>query len=72
MDEPPSEVGMEILLYFTSTKDARYEIIAGTQSREFVERKRAHGHVPAEMCKARAPDKAVWVKTFPIDVSSGT
>jgi len=34
--EASSEVGMEILLYLTSTKEARYAIIARVQPRELI------------------------------------
>jgi len=61
---------MEILLYFTSAKDARYEITAGTRSCEPVGGDR-NNHVPAEVCKAKAPDNAAWTRVFPADLSSG-
>jgi len=71
--EPASEIGTEILLYFTSAKEARYEMIAGTQYCEFVgSRNSSRRHVPAEVCKAKAPESVAWVRMFPADVPSGT
>lgn len=57
---PSSEIGTETLLYFTSTKEARYAVIAATRTCEPHGKKGGTGMgVPAEMCKAKAPASVV-------------
>lgn len=51
-----SEIGTEILLYFMSTKEERYAIIAAVRTCKLVETKNPRAFIPAEVCKAKAPD----------------